>query len=257
VGVRFPKEFIQSGGLADARSLSGGDLRVWLVLLASADTNGNASLTQGEIAALAGIGRTTVRESLDRLCRTGMVERASRRGVRSTFEVGRSTGQMLVASPANPKYAESDKLVAPPANPAEKLVGPPANSPSKLVAPPANPYSDRLARTSNAAPKRDHFGEFYDIWPKKANRPAAQQAWATATKHANPAVIIAAAVRYRDNPGRPEHRYIPQPANWLKAEGWNDDLPDRRPTRTNGDAKAAAILELGRSMNAPQRKAIA
>lgn len=74
------------------------------------------------------------------------------------------------------------------------------------------------------------FAEFYFVWPKKKNRPAAEKAWAKAVKRAPADSIYAAAVAYTSNPHRPEKQYIPYPATWLNAEGWNDELDGPRVT---------------------------
>lgn len=77
------------------------------------------------------------------------------------------------------------------------------------------------------------FGAFYAAWPKKRDKPAAQRAWAKAIKKVDPALIIAKAIAYRDNPHIAEKQFIPYPASWLNAEGWDDELDGPREYRTN------------------------
>ena len=36
-------------------------------------------------------------------------------------------------------------------------------------------------------------------------------------------VILAGAERVRDDPNRPEIRFIPHPTTWLRRQGWDDD----------------------------------
>lgn len=74
------------------------------------------------------------------------------------------------------------------------------------------------------------FDDFWAAWPRKVKKPDALRAWTKAIKRANPEQIIAAAIAYRDNPGRPETRYIPHPSTWLNADSWNDALEDHRPS---------------------------
>jgi len=74
----------------------------------------------------------------------------------------------------------------------------------------------------------DRFDEFYAVWPKKVDKPAARRAWAKAIKRATPEQIITAATAYRDNPNLPEKRYIRNPATWLNGDGWDDELPTAR-----------------------------
>ncbi|WP_137771904.1 MULTISPECIES: helix-turn-helix domain-containing protein [unclassified Microbacterium] len=98
------------------------------------------------------------------------------------------------------------------------------------------------------------FGRFWSAWPRKVKKPYAFRAWLKAIKRAAPEQIIDAALAYRDNPGRPEMKYIPHPASWLNADSWNDELEDSRersgkPTPTE---RAQATLQAG--LNVAQRR---
>jgi DNA-binding Lrp family transcriptional regulator len=76
---------------------------------------------------------------------------------------------------------------------------------------------------SEAAETR--FAEFWDIWPRKVDKPKARSEWARALSRTSANVVLRAAVAFRDNPGIPELKFIPYPANWLAREGWQEDLP--------------------------------
>lgn len=143
--MRFPKAFIEKGGLADAKNISGGDLRVWLVLWAHADDLGHVNMSQAQIADLAGIFRSTARDSIDRLVEYGWVERQSKRGQRATYKVGRPTGHKLAGQPANFDFHNLPNMAAPPANYDQKLAGPPAKS-----------YSQPRAHATDVTPQ-DHL----------------------------------------------------------------------------------------------------
>lgn len=98
------------------------------------------------------------------------------------------------------------------------------------------------------------FDDFWSAWPRKVKKPNALRAWEKAIKRASPEQIVAAAIAYRDNPGRPDLRYIPHPATWLNADSWNDELEDSRersgkPTPTE---RAQATLQAG--LNVTQRR---
>lgn len=100
----------------------------------------------------------------------------------------------------------------------------------------------------------DRFDEFYGIWPKKVDKPAARRAWAKAVKRATPDVIIAAAVAYRDHPHRPDRQYIRNPATWLNGDGWDDELPAPRGTRPGADERFAGTLARGQRLADLQRQ---
>jgi hypothetical protein len=66
------------------------------------------------------------------------------------------------------------------------------------------------------------FAEFWKIYPRRAARPKAEEAWAKAITKADPALILAAAASYRDRPGRtPE--FTAHPTTWLNQERWADE----------------------------------
>lgn len=93
------------------------------------------------------------------------------------------------------------------------------------------------------------FDEFWTVWPKKVDKPAAKRAWTKAIKRIDPQTIIAAATAYRANPGIPDRQFIPHPATWLNGDRWNDELPrlaahqpQRRPTRTEQNMSVVARI---------------
>jgi len=72
------------------------------------------------------------------------------------------------------------------------------------------------------------FDDFYDAYPRKVGKGTARSAWARAIKIEDPAVIIAAAIRFAENCEQlgKEKRYIPHPTTWLNREGWDDELEE-------------------------------
>lgn len=71
------------------------------------------------------------------------------------------------------------------------------------------------------------FDEFWAVYPRRAGKVEARKAWSTAIKRALPEVIIASALRYRDDPNR-EDRFTAHPSTWLNQGRWDDDpLPSR------------------------------
>ncbi len=71
----------------------------------------------------------------------------------------------------------------------------------------------------------DSFSEFYKAYPRKKHPATAEKAWAKAIKDTDPAVIIAAAVQFRqwcEQDGK-EAQFIPHPSTWLNAKAWLDE----------------------------------
>jgi len=79
------------------------------------------------------------------------------------------------------------------------------------------------------------FDSFWESYPKKVDKGAALRAFRQAIKNQDPAVVIAGAKAYAEDPNLPEKQFIKNPATWLNAEAWaNGPLPKRKTT----DSKA-------------------
>lgn len=85
------------------------------------------------------------------------------------------------------------------------------------------------------------FEDFWNVYPKKADKRAALKAWNAATKRAGKGAIEAGAEAYRDDPNR-QDSFTKNPATWLNADSWNNGpLPDRnepKQSRQTGDPNA-------------------
>lgn len=79
------------------------------------------------------------------------------------------------------------------------------------------------------------FDSFWNHYPKKVDKGAALRAFKRAIKDLDPALLIAGAKAYAEDPNLPEKQFIKNPATWLNAEAWNNGpLPKRKKT----DSKA-------------------
>jgi len=84
------------------------------------------------------------------------------------------------------------------------------------------------------------FDRFWQIYPRKAGKGAARQAWAKAILKTSVEHICEGAERYRDDPNRVE-AYTAHPSTWLNNERWDDDL---LPKRTDIEpARALTFME--------------
>lgn len=77
------------------------------------------------------------------------------------------------------------------------------------------------------------FEKFYSAFPRHIGRRAAERAWVSAIKRADPADIIAGAERLAADPNLPETRFVPHPSTWLNRDGWTDDAHPSRNGRTS------------------------
>lgn len=83
-----------------------------------------------------------------------------------------------------------------------------------------------------------HFVAFWEAYPRKVGKPSARRAWVKAVRkaRADPAVIMAAAEKFRDDPTRRRRdiEFTPHPATWL-----NDARYDDNPARDEDQSHPA------------------
>jgi hypothetical protein len=75
------------------------------------------------------------------------------------------------------------------------------------------------------------FDTFWESYPKKADKRAAQKAFVKAVKRAEAETIIDGAQRYADDPNR-KPEFTKYPATWLNADAWANE-PMAAPTPVN------------------------
>lgn len=109
---------------------------------------------------------------------------------------------------------------------------PPNHLPLASLAPPAAP----------AATEPEAFAEWWQAYPRKEGKGAARKAYAKALKKTTAAVLLAGAVRYRNDPNR-EDAYTAHPGPWLNAERWDDEPLPARPVTGSTVSRTQGILE--------------
>lgn len=242
-------------------------LRSVLNVVAAATDKGTHQtfISHAKIAERSGASKKTVARALDVLQDLGLIRREKQWRPNG----GRSTDLITFDAAASPHGRGDDAPVVTTTIPPIVTEGTPpppgGHAPSSpRLAPPSHPDRGNRIRPKNPSsdPSSDPntlevivpaavvlmdsggFDEFWSAWPKKRAKPEARRAWGAATKRAKPAVIIAAAIAYRDNPHCPESRFIPNPATWLRGDRWNDEL-DGPSGLTRGQEHLAYIASLG------------
>lgn len=94
-----------------------------------------------------------------------------------------------------------------------------------------------------AAP--DPWDRFWTAYPRHEKKVDARRAWDKAIKVADPEVIIAGAVRYRDDPNR-DAGFTAHPSTWLNGGRWADDP---MPRRRNGADRASSRTTAGEGLS--------
>jgi hypothetical protein len=95
------------------------------------------------------------------------------------------------------------------------------------------------------------FDLFWNVYPRKVAKKAAEAAFVKAIKHTPFALILSGAGRYANDPNRVE-AYTAHPATWLNAHRWLDDpLPIREKTI---EEKKAEELQKSKEKDARERE---
>lgn len=82
------------------------------------------------------------------------------------------------------------------------------------------PAGGQLRLVEHPTPE-EQFAAFWAAYPKKVGKDAARRAWAKAARRADPDKIVEVVGRY---PFRPDRQFVKDPATWLNAGCWEDDL---------------------------------
>jgi len=97
--------------------------------------------------------------------------------------------------------------------------------------------------------KSESFNQFWDAYPRKADKARARRAWNKLSQKRE-RLAIAGAKRLADDPNLPPMAYIAHPATWLNGERWEDGPLPARTRRAQIISKAeenvARLRELER-----------
>ncbi|QQM15139.1 helix-turn-helix DNA-binding domain protein [Gordonia phage Banquo] len=99
---------------------------------------------------------------------------------------------------------------------------------SDEVRPPRPDPTQPIKKRSTTIADPEGFAEFWQAYPKKADKGHARKAYAKAIDVATVEEIIAGAKRYRDDPKR-EQRFTKNPGTWLNGECWEDETATAPP----------------------------
>jgi len=113
------------------------------------------------------------------------------------------------------------------------VANPPDNR--KLIPNKTKVKKNKLENTSESS-----FNQFWDVYPKRADKPAAVRAFEKAIRRVSLETLLDGAKRYRDDPNR-DDGFTKNPATWLNADAW-DNPPEPVRGRKLTNAENAALL---------------
>lgn len=158
--------------------------------------------------------------------------------------------------PAKPKYplpdAVRDTLATPSRHPRETpLTGTEEPGTRGTRGTDINPQrADAVEETTTPTapastnPKPEQFAEFWNHYPRKVGKRAAETAYRNATKRTDESTILDGVKRYATDPNLPDPKFIPHAATWLNRDGWLDEP----------EPAAATGTDAHRFMTATERK---
>lgn len=89
------------------------------------------------------------------------------------------------------------------------------------------------------------FLRFWSYYPRKVEKVDAKRAFVKATKTVTADILVEAAKRLASDPNLPPKQYVPYPASWLNAGGWESEpYPERQ--RSPEERKAVEMAEAQR-----------
>lgn len=112
-----------------------------------------------------------------------------------------------------------------------------------------NPKENRKEEYPQAE-LEEAFEEFWNAYPRKVEKIAARKAFIKQAETVTPGVITAGARRMANDPNLPPKQYIPYPASWLNAGGWDSEpYPERERTKEELEAIRAKEIERRREID--------
>lgn len=211
-----------------------------------------------QLAEMTGAGESTVKAHLDVLFQAGYITRERRHrkdGSRTSNRYYLAVDAVVVA----PEIQEPDSGPSS----LDQVQNPDGLSPESrrpkseiwggILEPPVNPQKEPKALTPNPLPLihpgftiDQFFEQFWQWYPRHEAKKPAREKFTIAARKVPPAQLVAAAIRYRDDPNRNQDpKLIPYASTWLHQERWADEIaaPATPPPKLSNAQKALALAE--------------
>jgi hypothetical protein len=160
------------------------------------------------------MSKRSVQDHLDTLEAAGLIQRRAR-----SRENGSQTSNGYVLNFVTPPVQDLPPPVADFATPPVQIL------------PPLNLGNNNLGKEPSII--HQAFAEFWEMYPRKVGRAAAEKAFAKAAGKARTDDIIFGLSQQRAIMAEKETQFIPHAATWLNQERWNDNVDDLgRPAQT-------------------------
>lgn len=232
------------------------DLRVLIALYGFKDRFGCCWPSRGLLAALTGLPLPRISVATTRLVSLGWVRKEGSggrsRSCRYWLRVPETVTESVTVTETATK-TDTDPVtqtVAETVTGIEQTMNEPENKPLSCAEPEAVAYKTE----PNAGSIAESFERFWSSYPKKRNKGDAWKAWKSLKPDdALVSAILAAVERARESVQwrKDEGQFIPYPASWLRARGWEDEehvdvvpLPQTRGEKGRIASSVAALQTL-------------
>lgn len=198
-------------------------VRVYAVLRRYADKQGSAHPSRKTIAEHAHVSIDTVKRAVSELEEHGFLMREER------FSEGRRTSNSyhLVLHPRRGTDAPGVRSTPAPGEGGTR-------APTGTIA---------IENQSQKNQRTTAFDTFWLTFPRREGKSAAKKKWDALVKTVGADVLIAGAVRYRDDPNR-DPAYTCHPATWLNQGRWEDEpLPPRNGHKPSKHERIRALAD--------------
>jgi len=254
------------------------DLRVLIALHAFKDQAGRCWPSRGLLAALTGLPERRITNVTTRLAAIGWLSKEGNggrsRSCRYRLGIPKTVtrtvtvlAQETVTEPVTVSEPETvtdldetvtdsvTKTVTDLVTDIEQTMNIPENKPLSCAEPEVDEYrANADARVPTAAALANSFERFWAAYPKKRNKGDAWKAWKSLKlREVLVAAILAAVERAKTSVQwrKDEGQFIPYPASWLRARGWEDEehvdvvpLPHTRGEKGRIASSVAALQTL-------------
>jgi predicted transcriptional regulator len=205
---------IPNEAIRDIR-ITANSFRLLAYLMSHAD---GYELTYSQIERQTGLGRFAINTSIDNLSELGWL-----RVVRTKKDNG--------------QFGSKAWQVLNPTTVGHSTVEPPHMEPPTDIKNTKEPKNTKLEKYPQAE-LREAFNNFWNSYPRKVDKLAAEKAFDKAANEYELVDIMAGLQRLAVDPNLPPKQFIPYPASWLKAGGWtNEGYPERQLSKDETEAK--------------------
>lgn len=221
--------------------LAGPEKSIIVALADMADEKGSCFPGHERIAGMTGWSVSTVARSMKSLERKGLIIRSRRQGKYGYRTSDRYHLQLTISLPESLPVTEPTRQRAYKAETESLPVTQPipTSHSDGAIEPSVEPLGEPLVTYEVAEAK---FQDFWNVYPRKNGKAAAEKAWAKAIKTEAPDAIVAAARLFAESPHLPAKQFVPYGATWLNGKLWNDPLPE--PDEAKPTARGARITNL-------------